>query len=283
MRMGDGDPRVAVVIPCHNDGALAVEAVDSIVEKEPVTVVVVDDASPDPASRRALTTLDGRPGVTLIWKPENEGLSRARMTGVAATTEPYVFPLDADDLAVTGALGAMADILDAAPAAAVCFGDYLEFGDQELVRAVPEHLDAYRVAFTNEYPPSALFRRTVLLETGGWSLDGLGYEDWDLWMTLAERGERGRHAGAGVATYRRRLHGRRMLYTTKRHHVEYYRILRDRHPSLFGELTTHRRATDLSATRRIAYPYVYGGRPRFRFEPVVKSALDRLHFWTLRR
>lgn len=281
--MTDTERRIAVVIPCFNDGALAVEAVESIQEAEPVAVVVVDDASPNPESRQALAALEDRQNVTVIWQPDNLGLSRARMTGVQATAERFVFPLDADDLAVSGSLSIMADILDGSPGSAVCFGDYLEFGDHELVRAVPERLDPYRVAFTNEYPPSAMFRRTALTATGGWTLDGLGYEDWDLWMTLAERGESGRHAGVGVHTYRRRLHGQRMLYTTKRHHVEYYRILRQRHPQLFGNLAVHRRTSDLSAVRRAAYPLVYGGRPRFRFEPVIKDALDRLHFWTLRR
>jgi hypothetical protein len=65
------------------------------------------------------------------------------MTGLPSTGAGYVLPLDADDCLVPGALGAMADMLDADPEAAACCGDYLEFGDWHLVRAVPPGLNRY--------------------------------------------------------------------------------------------------------------------------------------------
>ena len=276
-------PRVAVVIPCFNDGMLALEAVASIREAEPVEVIVIDDASSDPASGRALDDLADHPFARVIRHPANRGLAAARMTGVHATAGRYVFPLDADDLAQPGALARMADLLDAHAWAAVCFGDYLEFGDHELVRAVPLTLDPYRVAYTNEYPPSALFRRTVLERLGGWQLDDVGYEDWDLWMTLAEASEQGIHAGHGFLTYSRRLHGTRMLTRSKRDHARLYRLLRRRHATLFGGIQAHRRASDMSTGRKLLYPIVYGGRRRFGFERRIKATLDAMGVWTLRR
>jgi glycosyltransferase involved in cell wall biosynthesis len=273
--------RVAVLIPCFNDGALVCEAVASIQEEEPIEVIVVDDASDDRATRQELERLPAE--VKLVRHPVNEGLSQARMTGVANSSAEFVFPLDADDLAVAGALSHMADLLEANPDAAVCFGDYLEFGDHELVRAVPDRLDPYRVAFVNEYPPSAMFRRTALTSTGGWQFGSLGYEDWDLWMRLAETGAIGIHAGHGVLSYRRRLHGVRMLDESKQLHVELYRQLRERHPQLFACLVAHRRSSDMGRMRALLYPYVYGGRRRFRFERRIKALLDASGFWTLRR
>jgi glycosyltransferase involved in cell wall biosynthesis len=222
-------------------------------------------------------------GVEVLRHEQNRGLANARNTGLAAARTPYVFPLDADDLAVEGALAWMADRLDEHPDAAVCFGDYLEFGTHELVRAVPARLDPYRVAYTNEYPVAALFRRAVLEGLGGWRKGAAGYEDWHLWMTLAEQGYSGVHAGEGVLTFRRRLHGERMLAEAKRQHRRLYGGLRDDHPRLFGEIRMHRRSSDLSLSRKFLYPLVYGGRPRFRFEQSVKRKLDRLGIWTLRR
>src|SRR5918999_2757642 len=98
--------RVAVVIPCHDDGPLAVAAVESIDEQEPVEVVVVDDGSTDPATAEALDGLRAR-GVSVV-RQENAGLGAARMAGVAATSAPYVYPLDSDDLLEPGALAALA-------------------------------------------------------------------------------------------------------------------------------------------------------------------------------
>jgi glycosyltransferase involved in cell wall biosynthesis len=276
--------RVAVIVPCFNDGPLVTEAVASVRgSAEPVELVVVDDGSTDPETARILDGL-GADGVTVV-RQENTGLSGARMAGLAATSAPYVFPLDADDLAVPGALAAMADRLDAEPGAAVCYGDYAEFGDdrEDLVRAVPERLDPYRIAYTNEYPVTALFRRAALERAGGWRAIRWGYEDWDLWMGLAELGAAGLHLGPGRLTYRRRLHGERMLTTAKRNHREIYRTLKIRHPGLFAEIGEHRRRSDLAPLRKLLYPVVYGGRRRLGIERHLKAALDRAGVWTLRR
>src|SRR4051812_7174454 len=95
-------PRVAVVIPCHDDGPLAVEAVDSVLrEVEEVELVVVDDGSTAPETQEALDGLRAR-GVRVL-RQDNAGLGAARMAGVGATTAPYVFPLDSDDLLEPGA------------------------------------------------------------------------------------------------------------------------------------------------------------------------------------
>lgn len=277
--------RVAVIVPCFDDGPLVREAVSSVQESEPVEIIVVDDRSSDPASLEELGRLRDE-GVTMVRHETNRGVARARTTGLEHTQATFVFPLDADDLAVAGRLGQLADRLEGDPGSGVIFGDYQEFGDRAVVRAVPDRLDAYRLAYTNEYPPSALFRRRLLEEVGGFrpaGYEGRSYEDWNLWLTLAERGERGIHAGQGLITYRRRLHGPRKLATGKRRHPELYAQLRAAHPQLFSSLREHRRESDLSLPRKLVYPAVYGRRRRFAFEKRIKEALDDVGVWTLRR
>jgi glycosyltransferase involved in cell wall biosynthesis len=280
-------PRVAVIVPCFNDGRTLGEAVGSVQETEPVELVVVDDGSSDPSTAVVLGRLEGE-GVKVVHHDRNRGLIEARMTGLAYTTAPYVLPLDADDCLVPGTLGAMADALETDPVAVACCGDYEEFGDSELIRAVPEGLDPYRVAYTNEYPVTSLFRREVLEELDGWRFDGelVSYEDWHLWMKLAARDARVLHLGPGRVVYRRRLHSgqrARMLDIGKAQHRQIYRQLRAANPKLFARLPEHRRASSLSPFRKLAYPIVYGGRARFPFEKHVKRLLDRVGVWTLRR
>lgn len=281
-----GSARVTVVVPCHNDGRLLVEALLSIDEPEPVDVVVVDDYSQESETRRILDQL-AADGTRVIRHPENKGLAEARNSGLRSAQTPYLFPLDADDLAVPGALAEMANVLAGTPDAAVCFGDYLEFGTHELVRAVPSGLDPYRLAYVNEYPVTSLFRRSALLSVGGWRALGsgypAGYEDWDLWLTLVERGYSAVHVGAGRLTYRRRYHGERMLTAAKRQHRWLYRRIREDHPAVFNDIARHRRQSDLPRHRKLLYPVVYGARPRFAFEPRLKRMLDRLGIWTMRR
>ena len=281
-RNGDRDtPRIAVVIPCFNDGEFVRQAVESVDEDEPVELVVVDDGSTDPATHAEIDALEAE-GVRVLRHEKNRGLSGARMTGVNRTSAPYVFPLDSDDMSIPGALGAMADKLDSTPGAALAFGDYLEFGGKELIRAVPGHLDPYRLAYTNEYPGLSMLRRETLEQVGGWTAERL-YEDWDLWMTLAEGGYEGVHMGPKVLTFKRRVHGGRLGGQLRSGHPRVYRALRGRHPKLFKNLRSARRKSDMSFTRKALYPVVYGGRPRFPGESAIKDLLDRTGLWTLKR
>jgi glycosyltransferase involved in cell wall biosynthesis len=273
--------RVAVLVPCYRDAELAVEAVHSVKENEPVELVVIDDYSDLPSTAAVLRRLEAE-GVTVLHNDSNRGPAAARATGLRATSAPYVFQLDSDDLAVPGALGEMADLLDRHPEADVCYGDYVEFGEAEVMRAVPAAIDGYRLAYTNEYPVSSLFRRSLLDEVGGWP-PLRAYEDWHLWMTLAERGTVAVHVGPGMVTYRRRLHGRRLLTASKGLHPQLYARLREDHPGLFASIAAHRRRSDLQPLRKLLYPFVYGGRRRFGWETHVKNVLDRLGIWTLRR
>jgi glycosyltransferase involved in cell wall biosynthesis len=272
-------PRIAVLIPCHGEGPLLLDAVRSVQEAEPVEIVVGDDASPDDATRAALDTLEAE-GIRVIRHAGNEGVGNARSDAFDATTAPFVFPLDADDLAIPGVLARMADALEADPAAVACVGDIAEFGDHELVRAIPARLDPYRVALTNEYPITALYRRTAVAAAGAWRpyYEHQGYEDWNLWMGLAERG--GQIVHIGGPGYRRRLHGQRLNQLARTRHAERYAAMRRAHPDLFARLPEYKRSSDLSRARRELYPLLYGARAEIPFERALKPWFDRLGFWT---
>jgi glycosyltransferase involved in cell wall biosynthesis len=273
-----------VIIPCYRDGALVTETVESVREREPVELVLIDDGSDDDATQRTLERLESD-GVRVVRHERNLGLPAARSTGLRETSARYVFPLDADDVAVPDVLGQMADQLDEHPEAAVCYGDYEEFGGIERLRAVPRRIDPFRLAYTNEYPVSALFRRDVLESVGAWHQIE-AYEDWHLWMTLAERGFTGVHLGFGVITYRHRVHvgTLRMLATARAFHPDLYSRLRADHPRLFDELKAHRRQSSLHPVRKLLYPLVYGPwRPRFTWDHRVKALLERLGVWTMER
>src|SRR5215204_1281332 len=111
MNDGSSQPRVAVVIPCFNAGPMLLEAIASVQEPEAVEIVVVDDESTDPATLELLERVE-TDGVRVIRQTPNGGCAVARTTGVGATTAPYVFPLDTDDLAIPGMLSKLADQLD---------------------------------------------------------------------------------------------------------------------------------------------------------------------------
>jgi hypothetical protein len=93
---------------------------------------------------------------------------------------------------------------------------------------------------------------------------------------LAERGATGVHLGMGRPTYRRRLHGSRMLTDAGRRHRRLYGTLRATHPALFGELRRHRAASDLPPLKRALYPVLYGSRPPLGLMTRVRKATQAL-------
>jgi glycosyltransferase involved in cell wall biosynthesis len=257
---GATKPRICVIVPCYDDGATIGETLASLDEPEPLEVVVVDDGSRDEATREVLARLEAD-GVRVLRHETNRGLPAARTTGLEATSAPLVFPLDSDDLVIPGSLSRMADVLERTPEADACYADWVEFGPYEKVRRVPRTFDPYRLAYRNQYPVASLFRRSFLQSVGGWQSVGgmVGYEDWDLWMSLAESGRTAVFA-EGVTAMRYRVHGERMLRSSTRNHGALYAELKARHPVLFGSLGEHRGRSGLSPLERRLYPVLFGGR-----------------------
>jgi glycosyltransferase involved in cell wall biosynthesis len=244
-------PRVAVVVPCYNDGATLPEALASLVEQEPHELVVVDDGSDEPETLSTLERLAAE-GVPVVHR-ENGGLSAARMTGVEATAAPYVMPLDADDALAPGSLAALADALDADADAVMAWGDVEIWGDLDFALRVGRRLDPWQITYLNTLPVASMVRRTALAEVGGWQLRH-GYEDWDLWMAFAERGWKGAYVARPTLRYRRR--GGRMLEGCIPRHDELYSELQARHSPLFARRSRSWLHSHASLRIRALYPLI---------------------------
>jgi glycosyltransferase involved in cell wall biosynthesis len=262
-----------VIVPCHDDGPLAVEAVASVrAHPEPVELVVIDDGSTEPETAAALDRLRSE-GVEVI-RQENTGLGGARMTGVANTTAPYLFPLDSDDLLEPGSLTALADALDADAEAGFAWGDYVLFGDYEGRYRSPRAFLPWSLTYVNQYPVTSLIRRSALHEAGGWQMRA--YEDWDLWLGFVERGIGGVRVDGIV--YRRRLHGSsRLLAGARARHQQIYAELQARHPTVFAQRGELRRRESPGLLKRALYPIVFGRRAvvPFRLEAWLQRQMMR--------
>jgi glycosyltransferase involved in cell wall biosynthesis len=276
-------PRVAVIIPCYNDGETLPDALDSLEGQEPHELVIVDDGSTEPETRATFERLESA-GLRVLHQ-ENGGLAAARNAGLAATTAPYVLALDADDRAVPGSLTVLADALDAHPDAVVAWGDLEVFGAGRSVQRLSPVLDPWLITYMNGLTADALIRRTALEQVGGWTYGGRGYEDWDLWMALAERGHRGIYVPGVRHSYR--LHGSRMLRDARENHDELYADLRARHPGLFARRREHWRGSRAALRLRLLLPLVerlpFSGYTRLRLGHFVKEPVYLAKLWLGRR
>jgi glycosyltransferase involved in cell wall biosynthesis len=90
-------PEISVVIPCYNEAATVEAILDAVraSEIQDKEIVVVDDASTD-GTREKLRSLEGEPGLRLIFHERNQGKGAALRTGFRAATGDVVIVQDAD-------------------------------------------------------------------------------------------------------------------------------------------------------------------------------------------
>lgn len=215
-------------------------------------LVVVDDGSTEADTLEVFRSLEAEG--TRVVRRENGGLAAARMTGVSATASDYVFCLDADDRLLPGALLALAATLDGDRDLGLAWGDYRLFGERSWRQETAPSLDPWQISYQDDIPATIMIRRSALLATGGWELRG-GYEDWDLLMSLAERGERGRRVP--IVVYEYRQHGMRMLRESARRHGEIYALLGSRHPALFADRRGSWRRADVPWALKLVLPGIF--------------------------
>jgi glycosyltransferase involved in cell wall biosynthesis len=212
---------VTVVISCFNYGGFLREAVESAL-REGAEVVVVDDGSTEP--------LPELPAQVELIRQENAGVARARNAGLAHVQTPYALVLDADDRLAAGALAALRAPLAADPRLGFAYGRMKFFGDWEGELRFPGY-DPYALLYRHTIGLSALARREVFEETGGFDPAFEQFEDWELWLNALAHGWQGRQVDAVTVEYRR--HPGSKQVRDRRAYRGAYRQLRVKHAELY--------------------------------------------------
>lgn len=178
---------LSVVIPCHDLGEVLVEAVASVERTAPerCELIVVDDGSRQPRTREVLAVL--REGGYHVIDQPNAGLAAARNRGIREVRGRYILPLDADNRLAAGYITSAIQMLASQPEAGVVYGDRLEFGCRNGRRHVPE-FDLPTLLWSNTIDACAAYRREIWEACGGYDAGALVWEDWDFWISTAERG-----------------------------------------------------------------------------------------------
>lgn len=265
---------ITVVIPCFNYGRFLPEAIASARSQqggEP-HVIVVDDGSTEPPT---LDELDRLPAQVQLIRQPNAGVAAARNTGLRQVQTHYAIVLDADDRLTENALGALRRPLDADPNLGFSFGAMRFFGEWEGLLRMPEY-DPYALLFRHTIGSTALMRRQLFADVGGYDSRFGGYEDWDFWLGALERGWRGRRVEAETVLYRR--HGASRHFDARARYRATFRQLRAKYPHLYGLAGRRRLATEsrLSPSSRLVYRFWWGARPvPARIEIAVHSLLWR--------
>jgi glycosyltransferase involved in cell wall biosynthesis len=253
---------VTVVIPCFNYGRFVPEATDSLRRQEggPPSILVVDDGSTDSETQAILAAL---PDDVHVLRQVNAGLAAARNAGFRSATTPLLVALDADDLLPPGALCALKRGLARDPAAGFAYGVTRFFGDWTGDMPMPGW-DPYRLLYRHTIGPTALTRRELFDDVGGYDLEisrnvVMGYEDWEFWLHALANGWHGVKVPEVTFLYRR--HGTTMLSGARREYRRWYRALRTKHRELYRRRRELAGESDLGALGRAVYRFYWGPRP----------------------
>jgi hypothetical protein len=230
------DPEVTVVVTVYNYGDVVAETLESIAASRDVAfeIVVVDDHATDDSRavvERFMDEHDAVP-ILLVAKDANEGLAAARNSGFAEARGEFVMVMDADNHVYPTCLARLRRSLLDDPAAAAGYAILEDFGDQRNVRSALAW-DVGRLCSANYIDAQAMWRASAWSALGGYRADDefvYGWEDWDLWLRLADSG--------GHATLRTEILGRyrvrqgSMISLTNMHTADAIEAMRRRYPSL---------------------------------------------------
>ncbi len=205
MKQRSNNPAVSIVIPCYNHGGYVREAIASVeqCDGELYEIIIINDGSTEEQTLRTVGELESE-GYHVV-NQENRGLAASRNTGISLARGRYILPLDADNKIFPNYLTLGIEILDKRPEVGVVYGRPGLFGDTT-GRSYPEvgEFDLPRIIIENYIDACAIVRKSALEQCGGYDLHWPfpGWEDWDLWLTLATNGWKFHFEDALLFAYR---------------------------------------------------------------------------------
>jgi GT2 family glycosyltransferase len=178
---------VSIVIPSYNYGRFLAEAVESALAQTvpALEVIIADDGSTDDSL--AVAERFQRFATVRVLKLPHAGAIATFNAGVQATRGTYFVILSADDRLDPRFIERTLPLLEAHPDAAYVYTAYRMFGAR--FRVLPARPYDPRLLARRPYIiGTVLMRRGVFDAVGGYSSElEVGYEDWDLYVSLAQR------------------------------------------------------------------------------------------------
>ena len=216
---------VSVIVTLYNYAAYIHQCLDSICASDTnglpngFEIVVINDCSTDHSAQLVQDYLDKHADIPicLVNKQFNTGLADARNLGLKLALAPYVFMLDADNWIHSNCLSRL---YEAIPGAAAAYGRIRQFNaDTDATLEIISNSDWDLPTLIRQpyIDAMALFDRQILRSIGGYSTELIhygwfGWEDYDLWLKLAEANHQCRFVAEILSEYR--VHSGSMISTT---------------------------------------------------------------------
>ncbi len=185
-------PAVSVIIPTHNRALKVVRAISSVLYQvfRDYEIIVVDDGSTD-ETEKMLRQFKTR--IRYVVHPVNQGVSKARNTGIAASSAPLIAFLDSDDYWLPGKLGAQTSFFNENPDDLICQTEETWIRNGRRVNPRKRHFKPSGDIFDASLslclvsPSAVMLKRSLLEEVGTFDEALPACEDYDLWLRVACR------------------------------------------------------------------------------------------------
>lgn len=225
---GAAAPLLSIVIPYYNRADTIDDTLNSLTAQtfKNFEVILVDDGSTDKASVKKLKQLQQSSLSLQIVRQKNQGVAAARNNGIGKARGKYVICLDSDDMLDPTYIEKAVLVLETSPDVSLVTSHQDMFGViQEVYRKSPYHpIHLYE---DNMVITAAAFRKAAWQASGGYK-SGIGYEDWEFWLNMAEHGYWGKLIPETLFLYRTSMQSR--YVEDKDVHWNNIKTIRSLHP-----------------------------------------------------
>lgn len=185
-------PKVTVLMPVYNGEKYLREATESILNQTytDFEFLIIDDGSTDNSAELVESYHD--PRIRLVRNGANLKLIETLNRGLKLAVGEYIARMDCDDISLPRRLEIQTGLLDRFPDVGVAGGRVRIVDERLQFIAAPERpitvlQNRWRLLYkTPLMHPTAVFRRSLALDLGGYSPDAVHAEDYDLWSRMAD-------------------------------------------------------------------------------------------------
>ena len=246
-------PMLTVVIPLYNQGQYIREALQSLELQtfSDFETLIVDDGSDDQNTREVIEDL--RSEGFRVLQQEKSNVATALNYGISVARGKYICCFAADDRLEPTYFEKCLCLLESNAGLAFAYSLVRTFGDENRIW-ITEPFDLRILLEYNHICATAVLRKAVWEQVGGFDRLMDGYEDWDFWIKAGEAGFRGALIPEILFNYRR--HGISLNRQSDRKSQGLIERIRNNHHNLYSHPEQIKKIQDRYRDITILQPFL---------------------------
>lgn len=194
----------SVIIPLYNQGIYLKDSVNSVLGQTYTNfeIIIVNDGSTDDSLNIALELEKSNNKIRVI-NQKNKGKGYTRNKGVKESSGDYICILDADDMIASTYLEKSLQYFESDKNLGWVIPQTFQFGSKHNNLHWTWNYNFIHSLIQCPAPVSAIYRKQVWTEVGGYCETMTDREDWDLWISAGELGWYGKTTDTVEFLYRK--------------------------------------------------------------------------------